>query len=116
LGYWTFDGGSVDWRTNTVADMSGQGNTGSLISMSTSSSTVAGRIGQAMNFNGTTQYINVGNSSTLNPTSAITVAVWLYPTVYAHAIVGRDNNAGNDSIYAFKWRQFGTPWCHLPAG
>jgi hypothetical protein len=27
VGYWTFDGGSIDWHTNTVADMSGNGNT-----------------------------------------------------------------------------------------
>jgi hypothetical protein len=48
IGYWTFDGGSIDWRTNTVADMSGQGNTGSLISMSTTSSPIPGKIGQAL--------------------------------------------------------------------
>jgi Concanavalin A-like lectin/glucanases superfamily len=52
VGYWTFDGGSIDWRTNTVRDMSGNGNTGSLISMSTTSSPTLGKSGQALNFGG----------------------------------------------------------------
>jgi Concanavalin A-like lectin/glucanases superfamily len=61
VGYWTFDGGSIDWHTNTVADMSGQGNTGTLVSMSTTSSPTPGKIGQAFNFpNASAAYIDAG--------------------------------------------------------
>ncbi len=52
--------------------MSGNGKTGSLISMSTSSSPTAGKIGQALKFNGT-DYVDV--PITLSP-SALTVSTW----------------------------------------
>jgi hypothetical protein len=58
----------------TVADMSGQGNTGTLVSMSTTSSPVPGKIGQALNFNGSTNFINMGN--VLHPTGAFTYSAW----------------------------------------
>jgi hypothetical protein len=68
VGYWTFDGGSIDWHTNTVRDMSGQGNTGTLVSMSTSSSPTPGKIGQALNFDGSASVVDMGN--VLHPTGA----------------------------------------------
>ena len=43
VGYWTFDGGSPDWRKNQVADISGNGSTGTLVSISTSTSPAAGK-------------------------------------------------------------------------
>ena len=46
VGYWTFDGSATNWRTNTTADLSGNGNTGPLISMSTTTSPAAGKIGR----------------------------------------------------------------------
>jgi hypothetical protein len=79
VGYWTFDGGSIDWHTNTVADMSGNGNTGSLISMSTTSSPVGGKIGQALQFNGSTQYIRVPYTSTLD-LGDLTLSLWIKNT------------------------------------
>jgi hypothetical protein len=52
--------------------------------------------------------LDAGNSGTPNPSSAITVSAWLYPTAYQFAIpVGRDNITHNDSVYAFKWRDSG---------
>jgi hypothetical protein len=80
VGYWTFDGGSIDWHTNTVADMSGQGNTGSLVSMSTTSSPVGGKIGQAFSFNGSNQ--SISNASLANAgTSDFTATGWIKLTV-----------------------------------
>ena len=76
VGYWTFDGPSIDWHTNTVADMSGQGNTGTLISMSTTSSPTPGKIGQALNFNGSSNYIDLGMPFSLVISNAITLSVW----------------------------------------
>jgi hypothetical protein len=76
VGYWTFDGPSIDWHTNTVKDMSGQGNTGTLVSMSTTSSPTPGKIGQAVSFNNN-GYINLGQNAPLtDDTSANTVAAW----------------------------------------
>jgi hypothetical protein len=59
VGYWTFDGSATNFRTNTTADLSGNGNTGTLVNMSTTTSPVAGKIGQALTFNNTSQYVNV---------------------------------------------------------
>jgi Concanavalin A-like lectin/glucanases superfamily len=79
VGYWTFDGGSIDWHTNTVRDMSGQGNTGSLALMSTSSSPVGGKIGQAFNFLGSnTNYVSMGD--VLHQSGAFTYSAWIYQT------------------------------------
>jgi hypothetical protein len=35
VGYWPLDGQVTDWNTNTTRDLSGQSNTGTLVSMST---------------------------------------------------------------------------------
>jgi Concanavalin A-like lectin/glucanases superfamily len=72
IGYWTFDGPSINWRTNVVSDMSGNGNAGTLVNISTSSSPTAGKIGQALKFNGT-NYVDIPMS--LTP-STITVSLW----------------------------------------
>jgi hypothetical protein len=39
----------------------------------------AGAVGQAFNFNGTSQYLDVTNSPSLNPTGSISVEAWIYP-------------------------------------
>jgi hypothetical protein len=62
VGYWTFDGGTTHWNTGKVDDVSGQGNTGQLINMSTSTSPVPGKIGGALKFNGSTSYVSEGTS------------------------------------------------------
>jgi len=69
VGYWSFDDG-------TATDNSGSGNNGTLINGAV---VVAGKIGQALNFNGTSQYINVGN--VLNPGSGdLSVFAWVKTT------------------------------------
>jgi hypothetical protein len=78
VGYWTFDGPSIDWHTNTVSDMSGQGNTGSLISMSTTSSPTPGKIGQALNFNGVANLVESAIPSALDSASQATLCGWIY--------------------------------------
>ena len=39
----------------------------------------AGAVGRAFNFNGTSQYVDVTNSASLNPTGSISVEAWIYP-------------------------------------
>ena len=76
-GHWTFDGGDTDWTTNTVTDKSGNGNTGTLTNMSTSTSPVAGKIGQGLNFvAASTQRVALGTSSTIQPTANFSVSLW----------------------------------------
>lgn len=82
VGYWTMDGGSINWRANTMADQSGSGNTGTLVLMSTTSSPVAGKTGQALKFNGTNQYVSAGNASAANfgPNQNFSIAFWMKTT------------------------------------
>jgi hypothetical protein len=75
IGHWTFDGGNINWRANTTSDTSGQGNTGRLTSFSTTTSPVAGKIGQALKFSGSnTNYVQI--SGLMGSPSSVTLAGW----------------------------------------
>src|SRR3989344_6072649 len=63
VGHWTFDGKDTPGRAN---DISGQGNHGNLVAMSTSTSRVPGKIGQAFKFDGVNDVISVTDIPTLN--------------------------------------------------
>jgi hypothetical protein len=58
VGYWPLDGAVTNWNTNTTADLSGNGQTGYFANMSTTTSPVAGKIGQALQFDGSTNYVD----------------------------------------------------------
>lgn len=73
VGHWTFDGKNM---TSNVADSSGSGNTGYLVNF-TSTTTVIGRIGQALEFDGNNDYVYVSNNPGLS-TGVVTVATWIY--------------------------------------
>jgi hypothetical protein len=72
--YWTMDGPSINWRTNKAADQSGQGNTASLINISTTSAPVAGKLGQALRMSGSGQYIS---ASAAPSATSYTVSAWV---------------------------------------
>ncbi len=92
VGYWTFDGPKINWATGAVADSSGQGNTGQLVLMSTSTSPTIGKIGQALNFNGgVNNYILLPNSLIQNNT-AITTSMW-FKTTISGGMFGYQNGA-----------------------
>ena len=75
VGHWTFDGKNV---VNGVAlDSSGNGNNGNLINIATSTFYSYGKIGQGFNFDGTNDYINLGNNVSLAPSGAITIVGWI---------------------------------------
>ena len=81
VGLWSFDGADVN--PTTAIDRSGQGNNGTLTGASGSQNKpqpVRGRLGQALNFDGTDDYIDIPNSSVLKPTSFITITAWIQVT------------------------------------
>ncbi len=80
VGYWTFDGKDINWTAATTTDRSGNGNTGTLVNMSATTSPVVGKIGQALGFNGTSQYVNGGTGASLNLTGNQSYSVWIKPT------------------------------------
>ena len=79
VGWWTFDGKNINWTTGKASDSSFNGNDGQLISMSTSTSPVQGKVGQALKFNGSTSYVNVGDIAPLDVAySNFTASAWVY--------------------------------------
>lgn len=86
----------------TAFDASGYGNLGTLTSMDPATDRVVTAKGRALDFDGTDDYVLCGNSSSLNPTGAMSIAAWINATTAAQAewAVGRDEVAGGRS-YAF---------------
>jgi hypothetical protein len=74
-GHWTFDGKNV--VGGVALDSSVSGNNGNLINIATSSFYSIGKIGQGFNFDGTDDYIDLGNPASLNITGAITFGAWV---------------------------------------
>ncbi len=60
-----------------VADTSGSGNNGVA---SSTSWVAAGRFGKALSFNGTSSWVTVADSASLDLTNGMTLEAWIYPT------------------------------------
>src|SRR3989338_6109318 len=77
VGYWTFDGKDTNWGTNKTNDLSGQGNTGTLTNMSTTTSPVVGKLGQGLKFDGSDDYVNVADAVSWDfGTNSFTLSFW----------------------------------------
>jgi len=72
VGYWKFDNG----LGNDTYDYSGYGNDGNIID-DEGNQWVTGRFGFALDFDGTNDYVDVGNDSSLDITDAITIEAWV---------------------------------------
>jgi len=70
MGYWTFDENSGSY----TYDYSGFNNTGTLTNGPT---WAAGKFDYALQFDGSNDYVDAGNSSSLSPTNAITIEAWV---------------------------------------
>lgn len=62
------------WRAENNAHDSLDGNNGTLIN---GAAFATGKIGQAFYFDGTSQYVEIGNSSNLNPASSFSIEGWI---------------------------------------
>jgi uncharacterized protein (TIGR02145 family) len=79
VGYWKMD--EATGSGSILADASGNGNdaTAKLYgggNTATDSAHLAGKYGNGFSFDGGDDYINVGTSDTLNPTSAYSISMW----------------------------------------
>ncbi len=95
VAYWSFDG--KDMSGTTATDGSGNGNSGTLVGPTA----IPGVIGQALNFDGSNDYINAGSAgSTL--TDNFTITAWVKGSVVNKRIVARRTGAGGTQweIYA----------------
>jgi hypothetical protein len=61
----------------TVADASGQNNTGTTLN----TTWTAGRYGRGLAFNGSSSWVTVNSSASLNLVNSLTLEVWVSPTV-----------------------------------
>ncbi len=78
-GYWTFDGSDVTQTTipKAVYDRSGAGNFGSFTNGPV---TARGKVGQAINFDGTNDYVAIPAAASINNLSTLTVSGWFNQT------------------------------------
>ncbi|MBI2024266.1 LamG domain-containing protein [Candidatus Giovannonibacteria bacterium] len=72
VGYWSFDG--KDIYGTKATDRSGQGNHGTLTN---GPAKVAGKLGQALSFDGVDDYVNMG--AVLTDMPSLSASVWVYP-------------------------------------
>ena len=73
VGYWSFDGKDMNWGTGIVTDVSPSGNNGVVSGMATTTAPVAGIAGQALNFDGVNDYVDIPDISLSN----FTVTGWI---------------------------------------
>ena len=80
VGWWTMDGADTVWSSPTAGveyDESGSDNTGTLENMTRSGSPTVGKIGQALNFDGSSSYVDMtGSSGVADNLSNFTVSAW----------------------------------------
>jgi hypothetical protein len=98
-GFWTFDNRSGD----KAYDFSGNSNIGDLTDMDTVGSSTSGwqnlsscKAGPScLMFDGTNDYVDVGDSSDLEPSSGFTISLWLKTTQTGSAIIlEKDGDSG----------------------
>jgi len=100
-GIWSFDEGVGA----TVADTSGWDNNGTLVNAptwrcaSTDTNYTPSGQGCSLEFNGSTQYVNVGNDASLNITSAITLEAWIKKPDYSHVVDAIIRKASSYVLY-----------------
>ncbi|MEK7180032.1 MAG: LamG domain-containing protein, partial [Patescibacteria group bacterium] len=68
VGMWSFNG--PDITDNQILDVSGNGNHGGFFNGATSSATVIGKVGQALQFDGNNDYIKVPSSTVFDSTTS----------------------------------------------
>jgi len=87
VGFWPFDEG---WGISS-ADKSGYNNNANLgvTNWEYVPKWTLGRFGYGLNFDGVDDYIDCGNSSSLNPTKSITIEAWIYPKDWGENGMGR---------------------------
>ena len=79
----------------TAADSSGNGITGTI---NGATWTTSGKYGSALSFNGTSNYVDLGNPTSLQLTGSMTVGAWVYatsnPSNDAQIVAKSDSNTG----------------------
>jgi len=105
VGYWKFDEGTG----TTAADSSGNGNDGII---NGGAVWVRGKFGNALKFDGSTNYVNCSRTSNLDLTDAVTIEAWIQNiTNYGWSqVAGRWHTDSWKEDYALTLRNSGSSW------
>ncbi|MGH8245584.1 MAG: LamG-like jellyroll fold domain-containing protein, partial [Gammaproteobacteria bacterium] len=104
VGLWSMDGADVDWSASTteIKDRSGNANHGDAINLAGPANAVLGKLGQALDFDGTNDYVNIADpadgSLDFGANQDFTVSAWVkttqgqvagqYPSILRKGIYG----------------------------
>src|SRR3989344_771986 len=75
VGHWTMDGKDINWSANTMTDKSGNGNTGTITNMSTTTSPTIGKLGQGLRFDGVNDKVTLNS---ISGSQTFTISSWVY--------------------------------------
>ncbi|MBI2595346.1 four helix bundle protein [Candidatus Daviesbacteria bacterium] len=108
VGYWKMDESSwtSDCTTEEVTDASGNSNNGESCPNADANDPLTGKFGNAGDFDGTNDYVNIDDNDGLTP-SRVTVAAWLYRgrTVTAEMAINKGDGSTNaNSSYELGFR------------
>jgi len=98
VGLWSFNGADVNWTSGTTGiayDRSGNNNTGTLTNMNQVTSPSAGKVGQALNFDGSNDFVNAGSGATLDNIDIKTISAWIKPDTAVAGDIVLKVNAGD---------------------
>ncbi len=101
VGHWTFDG--KDIYSTTAFDSSGNNNRGTLTNGPAIS---LGKIGQALNFDNSDDYVQIAQSASLNDLGPMTISAWIKPNSIGEGSLGKIVLKGDTGIAANDWQLF----------
>ena len=84
-GYFTFDGGDINWTTSAVTNRAG-GTNGLLVNVSTTSAPLPGKRGQALDFDASDDAVSI--STDFIATGADSVCAWIFPKTLGENSLG----------------------------
>jgi hypothetical protein len=105
--YQTMDASDLNYTNGTTVDRSRKGNSGTLVGYTNATTTAykAGKVGSALSFNGSSQYVSVPNSSSLNPSGDLSISAWVKTSIVGVAgknIIAKGN--GNDYFQQYEFQ------------
>lgn len=103
VAWWPGDG--------SAADISGNGNNGSLVG----AVTATGLVGQAFSFNGATE-VDVPDAATLNPTAQATMEAWINPSALPQQVNTFYNKESSSNTVQYEMSVFGSACSNMQAG
>jgi len=90
VGYWSFE----DAGGAKATDFSGNGNTGTLTNMDANTDWVDGRVGKALDFDGSNDYVSIPASSNNNFSGQFTISLWVKTTDSGNKLILDKRGAG----------------------